>query len=69
MSPSFEDGLRRFNFSLGLFAGGSWSALELDLLVVIDGMSDDVALGVGPGVHALLAGTLGFLANGAGEVK
>jgi hypothetical protein len=49
VSPSFEDGLRRFNLSLGRFAGGSWSALELDLLVVIDGMSDIVALRVGPG--------------------
>jgi hypothetical protein len=44
VSPSVDDGLRRFSLSLGLFAGGSWFAFELDLLVVLDDMSDVVAL-------------------------
>jgi hypothetical protein len=44
VSPSVDDGLRKFSLSLGLFAGGSWSAFELDLLVVLDDMSDVIAL-------------------------
>jgi hypothetical protein len=49
VSPSVDDGLRRFNLSLGLLAGGSSSAFELDLLVVLDDMFDVVALDAGLG--------------------
>jgi hypothetical protein len=72
VSPSFDEGLRRLSFSLGFFAGGSWDAVELDLVDRADGKAGVGALvpeRVGPMPFAVASLYLRILAVETLEVK